>query len=216
LNSSKFSWLDGRLRPLLRRLRFADNQIKVESKGALSYKAEWRENPDSHLANLTYTAQIGFDPLFGIKAEAAGPPTAFGPVFTLCTMLIGLDTFINVRGEFAAMGGIARDDRGRNQGQADLGGKVVVAAGARLNETRWPPVRELSVAGESGLSLRAKLRNNPNGPGVLVKDPMLNFDGLVIKVSFKTLGGRIGYSGKSTILAPEVLYSGSDFTLLGN
>jgi hypothetical protein len=182
-------------------------EIKLESKGFIGYKAEWREHPDAAVANFAFATSFGCDPLFGVKAEFGIPPPIPPPVNLFVVPILeaaGVKFFVALNGQFSLAGTVARNEKAAYTGSVEVGGKVTVGAGAKVAANSL--IQELSLTGETGLGLKAKLEGDLQGAGgVTIKSPTLTFEGLAVKTALKLNVGNISFSKKITVLEPEEL-----------
>jgi hypothetical protein len=88
---------------------------------------------------------------------------------------------------------------------------VTVGVGAKVAKNRL--IQELSLTGETGLGLKAKLEGDTQVTGLTFKSPTLTFEGLAVKTGLKLNVGNISFSKKITVLEPEELVRMPDVKL---
>jgi hypothetical protein len=206
-----FGWVTTRAAVLVSRLTGGAATLSVESKGTLGYKAAWVEDEKSNEAILTCAIVAGCDPLVGLKGEIGIPPPGPPPV-VLIARAVGAKFFVELGGAVTLVGSLERDSSAQIKESLELGGKVTLGIGAKVSNS----LVEAKVSGETGLSVKAKceFKLTPEVK-VSLKQPKMSFEGLAIKLGFKSMTGSFRpTSQKFTVLEPEVLFELSDLDLL--
>jgi hypothetical protein len=206
-----FTWITLKAADLVSRLTGGAAELTVESKGILGYKAQWAEKQTSHEAIYTFTVNAGCDPLVGLKGEISIPPPGPPPV-VLLAKAVGAKFFVELGGAVTFIGSLGRNAKDQIIEALELAGKMTLGLGAKVKNT----LIEAKVSGETGLSVKAKCEVSLS-PDVEVKlkSPTMSFEGLAVKIGFKSLTGSFRPTQqKITLIEPEVLFSLPEVPLL--